>query len=340
MKLRDALERVARHERFASSDAEAMMDSILDGAATPAQVGALLMGLRVRGETPDEILGFARALRRHALEVPGVSGPLLDTCGTGGDGQHTVNVSTVAALVASAHSVRVAKHGNRAVGSRCGSADLLAATGIRIDVPPAEIAHWLREARFAFLLAPAYHPALKAAAEVRREIGTRTVMNLLGPLANPAPVTHQLLGLFDRAWIEPIASLLPKLGIVRALVVHSHDGLDEISPCAATWAVHLDHGATRELELTPEEAGLERHPRGALRGGDAADNVRLVTAALDGARGACRDAILLNAGAALWLWGSAANWRDGVGLAADIIDSGRARTHVIALRELSARKLP
>jgi anthranilate phosphoribosyltransferase len=276
-------------------------DAILEGAWSPVQVAGFAVALRMRGESAETIVAAAEAMRAamhavdHGLEV------VVDTCGTGGDGAHTLNISSAAALVVAACGVPVAKHGNRSVSSRCGSADVVEALGIPIDVPPARQAEVLRDANIAFLFAPAHHPALKHAGQARRELGTRTIFNAIGPLANPARATHQLLGVYDDALRPVVARALGGLGVRRAWVVRGEDGLDEVSPCAPTRVSELsDGGEVRERTVSPEDFGLPRTPREAIAGGDAAENAAAIEAILAGG-GAhpARDAVLLNAAAAL-----------------------------------------
>ncbi len=308
---------------LATPDAEAVMHEIAGGEASPVQIGALLVLLRQRGETVDEIIGFARALRTHAVRVTAPAGPVIDTCGTGGDGTSTVNVSTLAALVVAAAGVCVAKHGNRSVSSRVGSADLLEALGLRLDLEPDELAAHLVRHNFAFLFAPRHHPALRHAVVPRRELGVRTVFNVLGPLVNPAGATHQVLGVYGRGLVPRLAAVLQGLGCECALVVHGADGSDEISLAGPTYVARLYEGHIEELVLRPEDAGLEPQPLAALRGGDRDENVALAQRVLNGEPGALQDAVALNAGAALWVAGAAATWRDGVELARDLLRRGR-----------------
>jgi len=275
-------------------------DAILSGAWTPVQIGAFAVALRMAGETAEVIAGAAGAMRA-AMAVVDHDFPLVvDTCGTGGDGSHTLNISTGAAVVVAACGLPVAKHGNRSASSRCGSADVFEALGIPLDVPIARQGHVLREAGIAFLFAPAHHPALRHAGQARSELGTRTIFNVLGPIANPARATHQLLGVYDDALRPILAHALGCLGGVRAWVVHSEDGLDEVSPCAPTRVSELTaSGDVREFVIAPEDFGIERIPRAALVGADAATNARELRAILAGESHVARDAVLLNAAAAL-----------------------------------------
>jgi anthranilate phosphoribosyltransferase len=278
----------------------AAVDAILAGSWTPVQVAAFAVALRMRGESPEVIGAAAEAMRATMAVVAHELPVVLDTCGTGGDGSHTLNLSSAAAVVVAACGVAVAKHGNRSISSRCGSADVFEALGIPMDVPPARQHEVLREAGIAFLFAPAHHPALKHAAQARRELGTRTVFNALGPLANPARATHQLVGVYDDALRPVAARALGRLGSRAAWVVRGEDGLDEVSPCAPTRVSELGaDGAVRERVVTPEDFGLGRLDRSAIAGGEAAENARALLAILGGVAHPARDAVVLNAAAAL-----------------------------------------
>lgn len=328
MDAREALVVVASGKTLTRTEAEAAMGSVMAGEATPAQLGALLAALHMRGETPDEIAGFASALRANALRVV-VGDGAIDVVGTGGDRSNSINISTIAALVVAGAGGRVAKHGNRAASSQCGSADVLEALGVKIDLGPAGVAACVREAGVGFMFAPRYHPAMRHAAPVRREIGIRTVFNVLGPLANPAGVRRYLLGVPSAALGDTIARALVELGVDRALVVHGTDGLDEISPSAETRTWEISGGAVREGTLVPEDLGLKRAPRAEIVGGDAAKNAAAVRSVLDGASSGARTAVLMNAGAACWVAGLAGSVREGVDVASRAIDSGAARTTLV-----------
>jgi anthranilate phosphoribosyltransferase len=336
-----ALVNEGRH--LTEEEAAAVMTEIMEGQATAAQLGAFLVALRLRGETVDELVGMARTMRRFALRVP-VEPPLLDTCGTGGDGRGTFNASTAAAIVAAAAGARVAKHGNRAASSTCGSADLLEALGARIDLGPEQVARCVREVGMGFMFAPVFHPAMKHAAGPRREVGVRTVFNLLGPLTNPAGASHQLLGVPDPSFGERMAEALLRLGARRALVVHGSDGLDEVSPSAPTLAWEVREGEVRHYRLSPEDAGLAPVPASAICSSDPRENARLLRSVLAGQRGPLRDFVLLNAGAALTAAEVARDLREGVALAASTIDSGAAarklEEFVAATRELAEAVAP
>ncbi len=325
MDAKEAVMAVAAGGTLTRAEAESAMASVMAGEATAAQLGALLAALAVRGETVDEIAGFAAGLRAAAVPVDIAPGA-IDTCGTGGDRSQSFNISTVSAIVAAAAGARVAKHGNRAASSACGSADVLEALGVKIDLGPQSVATCIDEIGVGFMFAPRFHPAMRHAGPVRREIGIRTIFNVLGPLANPAGVRRQLLGVPSAALGGRMVHVLRELGAECALVVHSADGLDEISPSGATrtWELCPD-GTIRDGELTPEGLGLERSTRDSVRGGDSDTNARIALDVLRGsARGGPRTAVLLNAGAALYVAGLAADPRAGVTLAAAAIDSGTA----------------
>lgn len=334
MGIREAIVKVAGGQPLEMDEASAAMEEIVRGAATQAQIGALAVALRMKGETPQEIAGLARVMRREAVRVQ-VSGEVVDTCGTGGDGRSTFNISTVAAFVACGAGARVAKHGNRAYTSSCGSADVLEELGVAIDLMPGEVAHCLDRVGIGFMFAPMYHPAMKHAAGPRREIGIRTVFNVLGPLTNPAGASAQLLGVASADLAPIMGEVLALLGCRRALVVHGEDGLDEISLGGRTRVYEVGNGSSRSYDLEPEEVGLRRSPVNALAGGGAAENAEIAHAVLRGERGPRRDVVLLNAGAALYAAGRAATLRDGVTMAGESIDSGAAARSLGELRRVS-----
>ena len=318
-------------------DVRAAFDAILAGAWTPVQVGAFAVALRMRGETAGEIVAAAGAMRAAMAAVEHGLSVVVDTCGTGGDGAHTLNISTAAAVVVAACGVAVAKHGNRSVSSRCGSADVVEALGVPIDVAPDRQHEVLREASIAFLFAPAHHPALKHAAQARRELGTRTIFNALGPLANPARATHQLVGVYDDALRAVAARALGQLGVRRAWVVRGQDGLDEVSPCGPTLVSELgEDGGVRERVVSPEDFGLPRIDRAALAGADAADNARALLGILRGEPHPARDAGVLNAAAALSL-ATGEDLRESAVRARRAIDDGSASDKLEAWRRAAAR---
>lgn len=316
------LDRDAMHELFAA---------VMDGRASDVQKSALLIALRMKGETAEEITGAAMAMRERVTPLDVDREGLVDTCGTGGDGRGTFNISTVAALVAAGAGASVAKHGNRAISSSCGSADVLSALGVNIDLDASRMADVLRRAGISFLFAPKLHPAMSAVASVRRELGVRTIFNVLGPLTNPAFARRQVLGVFADRLVETVARVLAALGAEHALVVHSRDGLDEISVSAPTHVCEVRGGELRTYDLTPEEIGVELHAIEELAGGDAAMNAEIAHDVLRGAGGARHDVVIANAGAALYVGGLAPTIRDGVAMARDSINSGRAAAK---LREL------
>jgi anthranilate synthase/phosphoribosyltransferase len=326
-----ALEIVLQREHLSPDQAEAVMMTIMSGQATGAQIGALLAALRAKGETVGEITGFARAMRQHVTRVSPQRRPLLDTCGTGGDGAHSFNISTTAAFVVAGAGVAVAKHGNRSVSSRSGSADVLQALGVKLDLSPEAVAQCIDQVGFGFLFAPQLHPAMKHAIGPRREMGVRTVFNLLGPLTNPAGASVQLIGVYASALVEPIACVLRDLGSESALVTHSADGLDELTTAGPNHLAVLRRGAVTTMTLDPLELGLARADRQALRGGDAEENAQITREILAGAPGPRRDVVLLNAGMALVAAGVASEIAEGLQLAAEAIDSGRAAQVLAAL---------
>jgi len=322
----DAIATIVEGHDLSADRMHAAMDAILAGEASEAQIAAFAVGLRMKGETPTEIAEAARTMRAHCTPVAlDVQGPLLDTCGTGGDGLSTFNISTVSAIVAAAAGARVAKHGNRAMSSRSGSADVLEALGVRIDIEPERVGRCIREVGIGFMFAQTHHAALRHAGPVRRQIGVRTVFNLLGPLSNPASATHQLMGVYDGARVEQMAEALGLLGVEAAWVVHGEGGMDEVSPTGSTRVAQLAGGRVTVTELRPEDFGVEPVSMDALAGGDAAVNAAIARRVLAGEPGAPRTAVLVNAGAALCVVGLAGSPRDGARQAAEAIDSGAAR---------------
>ena len=314
--------KVAGGTPLSFEEAREAFDVVMSGEATPSQIGGFLMALRVRGETVSEISGAVATMRAKMLPVSAPA-DAIDIVGTGGDGSGSYNVSTCAAFVAAGAGVRVAKHGNRALSSRSGAADTLAALGVDIEIGPERIGACIREAGIGFMFAPAHHSAMRFVGPTRVELGTRTIFNLLGPLSNPAGVRRQLVGVFAPEWVEPLAHVLKELGSETVWVVHG-GGLDEITTAGPTRVAALENGEVRSFEVTPEAAGLPRAAAGDLTGGDAAHNARALRAVLEGARNAYRDIALLNAGAALVVAGQAATLADGVALAAAAVDDGRA----------------
>lgn len=321
------------------AEAERAFDIMMSGDATPAQMGGFLMALRVRGETAAEITGAVRAMRDKMTRVSAPSGA-IDTCGTGGDASGTWNISTAVTFVVAGCGVAVAKHGNRAMSSKAGTADVLQALGVNLDAEIPVVEKALREANVGFMLAPRHHGAMRHVGPVRVELGTRTIFNLMGPLSNPAGTTRQLIGVFARQWIEPLARVLGNLGTERAWVVHGSDGLDELTTTGASQVAEIHDGKVRVFEVTPEEAGLPRANPATLKGADAATNAAALRALLGGEAGAYRDIVLLNSAAALVIAGTAPDLRQGAALAAQSIDSGKAKAALARLVAVTNETVP
>jgi anthranilate phosphoribosyltransferase len=327
----ELLQSLTRHDDLTADQAAAAMDLVMTGQATPAQLAGLLVGLSMKGERPEEIVGLARTMRAHAVPLPVPPGDVFDTCGTGGDRAGTINVSTAAAIVLAGAGVRVAKHGNRSVSSRCGSADVFESLGVGITAPPAVVSRSLDEAGVAFLFAPSFHPAMKHAAPTRKELGLRTAFNLLGPLTNPAAPSRQIVGVPRPELTELLARALLMLGSERVWVVHGADGLDEISTTGYTKVSEGFEGTVRTFHVHPGDFGLRKATLAAIAGGDARTNARILVELLEGQTGPVRDIVLLNAGAGLFLTGRATTVRDGIAQAGDAIDTGRARAALESL---------
>lgn len=321
--LKKLIAKVAEGKSLSLEESREAFTVMMSGEATPAQTGAFLMALRVRGETVEEITGGAQVMRAKALALEAPSGA-IDTCGTGGDSHGTYNISTAAAIVLAGGGVPVAKHGNKAVSSKSGSADVLTALGVNIEADMATVARCLREVGITFMLAPRHHGAMRHVGPARAELGTRTIFNLLGPLANPAGIKRQVIGVYDRKWILPLAEVLQKLGAEHVWVVHGADGLDELTTTGVTYVAELKDGKIRDFEVTPEEAGLKRASLQDLKGGDTATNALALTDLLRGQKSPYRDIVLLNAAAGFVVAGRAATLAEGVELAAKTIDSGAA----------------
>lgn len=334
MAIREAIGKVMSGEALRMDEASAVMEEVMAGEATPSQISAFVVALRMKGETAEEVAGLARVMRQKAVRVE-ISDDVIDTCGTGGDGLCTFNISTVSAFVVSGAGARVAKHGNRAYSSSCGSADVLEALGVAIDLHPQEVARCVNQLGIGFMFAPAYHPAMKTAAGPRKEIGVRTVFNVLGPLTNPARATTQLLGVATDDLVPLMGEVLRLLGSRRALVVHGEDGMDEVSLSGRTRVCEVTNGYNRLYEITPEECGLRRQPIEVLKGGNADENAGIANSVLRGEAGPRRDVVLLNAGAALYVSGKASKIEEGVRLAGASIDSGAALAKMEQLRSLS-----
>ncbi len=335
--MKDLLKVVYEGGRLPREEAGRAMQFMLQGEGKPEQVAAFLTALHVRGETFEELAGFLGEMRARAIPVPTKSEPLFDICGTGGDGAQTFNISTAAAFVVAAAGVKVAKHGNRSVSSRCGSADVIEALGLKVDHPPALSARAIDEVGFGFLFAPHFHPALAKVAPIRRALEMRTFFNLLGPLANPARVRRQVVGVYDKSRLEQFALLLRDVGIEEAMIVSSEDGLDEVSLGAATHVAHLKNGEIKFLQITPEEFGLSRAGVETLSGGDAKDNARLIRSILSGeTTGPKRDIVVMNAALGLVVTGKAKDLREGAVLAAELLKSGKPVKVLDRVKELQA----
>ena len=318
----DAIAKLVRCENLTEDEAATAFEVIMRGDATPSQIAGFMVALRMKGETPEELTGFARTARAVATPIE-VGGDLLDTCGTGGDGLATFNISTLSAIIAAACGARVAKHGNRAASSLCGSADVLEKLGVKIDLGPEGVARCIDEAGIGFLFAPIFHPSFRFAGVPRKELAIRSVFNVLGPLCNPAGAKYQALGVADQALAAKMAEVLVRLGVERAIVFHAADGMDELSVTSPSFVIEID-GRRKEYELDPAELGLHRAPLEAMRGGGPEENAQIAHDILDGEKGARREVVLLNAAAALRAAGLARDWKEGIGLAAEAIDAGRA----------------
>ena len=328
MTVQEALARLLDGHDLSREQARAVMNEVMSGEATPVQIAGFLVALRLKGDTADEIAGCAEAMRAHVLSVRPRRDDLVDTAGTGGDGARTINISTAAALVAAAAGAGVAKHGNRAVSSASGSADVLEALGFELELPPARIERSIDELGFGFLFAPTHHPAMRHAAPVRRELAARTVFNVLGPLTNPAGARAQVVGVYAPALVRTIADVLAQLGARRAFVVHGAGGIDELSPTGPNLVCEVVDGGVREREIDPLELGVPRCSPEDLRGGSPADNAAAIRAVFDGDNGGRRSAILLNAAGAIAAAGHAADLRDGLELAREAVDSGAAASRL------------
>ena len=332
--IKEAIGTLVSGNSLTVEEAASVMEEIMGGEVTPAQFGAFVTALRLKGETVDEIAGLARTMRSKAIPVT-VADPVVDTCGTGGDGSSTFNISTAAAFVAAGAGLKVAKHGNRAMSSQCGSADVLEALGVKIDLNAEQVQRCLQEAGIGFMFAPVFHPAMKYAAAPRREIGIRTVFNILGPLTNPAGAKAQLLGVADEALVEKLALALQGLGCDHALVVHGEDGLDEITITAETRVCELKDGGIRSYFISPEDFGLSRASLDSLKGGTLDENAAMLRSILAGATGPQRDAVLMNAAAVLLAGDKVETLQQGIDLAREVIDNGQAQAKLEQLIEFS-----
>ena len=352
--IKDAIAKVVGGEDLTQAEMEEAMDEIMSGKATPAQIGSFITALRMKGETVDEIVGAARIMRNKSLkvnldnhqvnidrdEINIEEETILDTCGTGGDGTNTFNVSTATAFVAAGAGVKVAKHGNRAVSSRCGSADVLESLGVNLDIDHADVERCIREIGIGFLYAPLFHGAMKYAAAPRREIGLRTIFNLLGPLTNPAGATVQILGVYDPSLTEKMAQVLGRLGTKEAFVVCGEGTFDEISICGPTRISHLKEKAVNTYDIRPEDYGFKKVDPGEIRGGNAEENAQIIRDILDGEKGPKRDMILLNAASAFVATGLDSDFKEGIQRAGDSIDSGHAKEKLNRLVEFTQKCSP
>ncbi len=335
MTIQDAIAKLIAGEDLAREETVGVMDQIMSGEATDAQIGAFLIALRLKGETVDEVAGAAEVMRQKATRIQTRHEVVVDTCGTGGDGSGTFNISTAAAFAVAGAGLCVAKHGNRAASSLCGSADVLKALGVNIEVSPEVVARCLDEVGIGFLFAPALHGAMKYAIGPRREVGVRTIFNALGPLTNPAGATRQVIGVYSGDLTETLAGVLGQLGSKRAFVVHGSDGLDEMTLTGPTRVSELRDGSVSTYEISPEDVGLSRADAGALRGGEAEENAEILLSVLRGEAGPRRDVVLFNAAAAIVAGGLAEDLPAGVGVAGEAIDSGRAMEKLEGLKTVS-----
>ncbi len=322
--IRDVISQVVEGEDLDRQEMNDAIGCIMDGSASPAQIGGFLAALRMKGETADEITGCVNAMSERAVKISPKVDYCIDTCGTGGDGANTFNISTAAAIVAAAGGVHVAKHGNRSASGRCGSADVLEALGVEIGLPPARVEECIEHVGIGFLFAPRFHTSMKHAAGPRKELGFRSIFNIVGPLTNPAGAKGQLIGVFDAGTAEKMINVLKQLGSDRAMVIHGMDGMDELTVTSPTMVYELDKGEIRKYDVSPHDFGLEPSPGESLAGGGADTNAGIIRALFGGERGPRRDVLLLNAAAALYIGGKAGSLRQGLGMADEIIDSGLA----------------
>jgi len=332
----ESLLKVVTNEDLTDSEAEGAMNAIISGGATDIQIGAFIAAMTTKGPTPEEIAAFVSAMMRSAVKInPEVDGMLLDTCGTGGDGLNSFNISTASAIVTAGAGIPVVKHGNRSISSRCGSADVLERLGVNLDAPPEAAKYSVEKAGISFLYAKTHHPAMRYAGKARKEIGIRSFFNILGPLSNPASAKARLLGVYDPGLTETLAEVLLIMGVKDAMVVHG-SGLDEISTTGETRiSMPLQDGSIKTFYITPEEFGIKRAALSEISGGGAADNAKIITEILEGETGACRDIVLLNSAAAIYLGGGARNMKDGIKLAEMSIDSGKAAGKLMKLIEIT-----
>jgi len=333
--IKEAVKKTVEGINLSREEARGAMESIMNGEATEAQIGGFLIAMRLKGETVEEIASFARVMREKATRIEAGTAVVLDTCGTGGDGAHTFNISTVAAFVAAGAGITVAKHGNRSVSSMCGSADVVRGLGINIDIPPEKVSECLQKAGVAFLFAPMLHASMKYAIGPRRELGIRTFFNILGPMTNPAGARRQLMGVYSRELVETVAGVLADLGSEKAFVVHGNDGLDEITTVTETFVAEVDHGTVRTTTIHPGDFGIPVASPEDLRGGEVEENARIFMSVLSGEPGSARDIVLLNSAFAVCAGGGADTPREALAIAERSIDSGAAMNKYMALKELS-----
>lgn len=331
MDIKTAIKAIVEHRSLTQLEMTDVMHSIMSGAATPAQIGSFLMGLRMKGETVEEIVAAAQVMRQLAIPVHVNAPHLVDIVGTGGDGLNTFNVSTTSAFVVAAAGGKVAKHGNRSVSSQCGSADVLEALGVKLTLSPEQIAQGIEQIGIGFMFAPQHHTAMKYAVAPRREMGIRTLFNLLGPLTNPAFATHQLLGVFSPQWLQPLAEVSQQLGSQHLLVVHSEDGLDEISIAAPTQVVELKNNKIQKYTISPEQLGLTCHSLDKIQVSSVNESVKMVHSVLDNQESAAKDVVLLNAGAAIYAADLADDFAQGIAIARTVLEKGQARAKLEAL---------
>ena len=335
--LQEAIKKIIMKENLTEKEAISSMNEIMSGASSAAQIGGFLIGLRMKGETAEEITGFARAMRQNAVSVRLKSDYAIDTCGTGGDGGKTFNISTAVAIIAAAGGVKVAKHGNRAVSSMSGSADVLKELGFNIEIDTDNSQKSIDECGMGFLFAPKYHTAMKNVAPLRKELGTRTIFNLIGPLTNPAFVQGQILGIYDGSMTHLMAEVLLKLGSEKAMVVHGHDGLDEITTTSPTTVTELRDGSLISSNINPEMFGIPYSKEEYIKGGSSAENAKIIINILNGEKSPKRDIVVLNSGAALYVGKAVENIKEGVETAQRLIDSGRAYNKLMELLEYNRR---
>lgn len=335
MDIQGALKKVVERQSLTESEMKSVMTQIMTGEATQAQIGGFLVGLRMKGETVDELAGAAQVMRELATPVSIHASPLVDTCGTGGDGANTFNISTASAFVVAAAGGKVAKHGNRSVSSSSGSADVLEAAGVKLDITPAQVARCVETLGVGFMFAPLHHSAMKHAIGPRREMAIRTVFNLLGPLTNPAGAKRQVMGVFSKQWVRPIAEVLQRLGSEHVMVVHAEDGLDEISIAAKTFVAEAVNGEIREYTISPEDFGMETAPLSSIAAENVQASLEVIQSVLANEPGPAADIVALNAGAAIYVAGIASTLAEGVSMAQDAIGSGLARAKLNELAQVS-----